>query len=147
MIMGKKETRAGIVGWSKTMIEKQRVPGSSPAWKRKEFFQPCCDPQLIFLIGNSWPGTRVTWMQLMGFRSLTTLWSLSLSLSLSVWSTHLPPVRRWICVLILEVGGVPADAKLGFQLSLTRTVKLLLLFFYKKETDKMARVLNNCPPT
>ena len=25
--------QAGIVGWSKTMIEKQRVPGSSPAWK------------------------------------------------------------------------------------------------------------------
>ena len=46
------------MGWSKTMIEKQRVPGSSPTWKRKEFFQPCCDPQLI---GNSWPGTRVTW--------------------------------------------------------------------------------------
>ena len=64
-------TQAGIVGCSKTMIEKQRVPGSSPAWKRKEFFQPCCDPQLI---GNSWPGTRVTWMQLMGFRSLTTWW-------------------------------------------------------------------------
>ena len=34
------------MGWSKTMIEKQRVPGSSPAWKRKDFFQPCCDPQL-----------------------------------------------------------------------------------------------------
>ena len=51
---------AGIVGWSKTMIEKQRVPGSSPAWKWKDFFQPCCDPQLI---GNSWPGTRKTWMQ------------------------------------------------------------------------------------
>ena len=49
-----------IGGWSKTMIEKQRVPGSSPAWKRKDFFQPCCDPQLI---RNSWPGTRETWMQ------------------------------------------------------------------------------------
>ena len=36
--------QAGVVGWSKTMIEKQRVPGSSPAWKRKVFFQPCCDP-------------------------------------------------------------------------------------------------------
>ena len=43
-----KGDEAGIVGWSKTMIEKQRVPGSSPAWKRKEFFQPCCDPQLIW---------------------------------------------------------------------------------------------------
>ena len=54
------ERQAGIVGWSKTMIEKQRVPGSSPPWKRKDFFQPFCDPQLI---GNSWPGTRKTWMQ------------------------------------------------------------------------------------
>ena len=71
MLKKKKEMQAGIVGWSKTMIEKQRVPGSSPAWKRKDFFQPCCDPQLV---GNSWPGTRETWMQLMGFRSLTTLW-------------------------------------------------------------------------
>ena len=61
--------KAGIVGWSKTKIEKQRVPGSSPPGKRKELFQPCCDPQLI---GNSWPGATVTWMQLMGFRSLTT---------------------------------------------------------------------------
>ena len=55
------------MGWSKSpMIEKQRVdlPGSSPAWKRNDVFQPCCDPQLI---GNSWPGTRDAWMQRMGF--------------------------------------------------------------------------------
>ena len=31
------DRQAGIVGWSNTMIEKQRVPGSSPAWKRKDF--------------------------------------------------------------------------------------------------------------
>ena len=76
------------------------VPGSSPSWKQKDFFQPCCDPQLI---GNSWPGTRETWMQWMGFRSLTTLWW--------VWSTHLPPLRSCICALIQEGGGVPADAE------------------------------------
>ena len=29
--------QASIVGWLKTMIEKQRVPGSSPAWKQKDF--------------------------------------------------------------------------------------------------------------
>ena len=27
----------GIEGWSKTMIGKQRVPGSSPVWKRNDF--------------------------------------------------------------------------------------------------------------
>ena len=53
--------QAGTVGWSKTMIEIREVPGSSPAWER--FFQPCCYPQST---GNLWPGTRGTWMQLMG---------------------------------------------------------------------------------
>ena len=38
--------QAGIVGWSKAAIEKQTAPGSSSAWKRKDFFQLCCDPQL-----------------------------------------------------------------------------------------------------
>ena len=49
------------MGWSKTMIEIREVPGSSPAWER--FFQPCCYPHST---GNLWPGTRGTWMQLMG---------------------------------------------------------------------------------
>ena len=59
--------QAGTVGWSKTMIEKRKVPGSSPAWKRKDFFQPCCDSQLI---GNSWPGMSNTWMWQMGLRPM-----------------------------------------------------------------------------
>ena len=49
--ISKERTQAGILGWSKTMIEKPRVPGSSPAWKRKEFFQPCCDPQFLGTCG------------------------------------------------------------------------------------------------
>ena len=61
----------GTVCWSKTMIEKRGVPGSSPAWKRKDFFQPCCDPQLI---GSSWPGISKTWMWQMGFRPLAYGW-------------------------------------------------------------------------
>ena len=53
--------QAGTLGRSKTRIERREVPGSSPAWER--FFQPCCYPQST---GNLWPGTRGTWMQLMG---------------------------------------------------------------------------------
>ena len=53
--------QAGTVGWSKTMIEIREVPGSSPAWER--FLQPCCYPQST---GNLWPGTRGTWVQLIG---------------------------------------------------------------------------------
>ena len=49
------------MGWSKTMTETREVPGSSFALER--FFQPCCYPQST---GNLWPGTRGTWMQLMG---------------------------------------------------------------------------------
>ena len=70
--------QAGTVGWSKTMIEIREVPGSSPAWER--FFQPCCYPQST---GNLWPGTRGTWMQLMG--------SLSALVPVVVRLIHSPP--------------------------------------------------------
>ena len=40
--------QAGIVGWSKIMIEKQRVPGSSPAWKQKDFFPAVLRPTVIW---------------------------------------------------------------------------------------------------
>ena len=90
-------TMAGTVGWSKVMVanQVQVLLGSG-----RNFSQPCWEPQLI---ENSWPGTRVKWMQFMGFRSLTTLWWVS--------STYLPPFRFCICALILDCGGVPTDAK------------------------------------
>ena len=71
---------AGTVGWSKTMIEIREVPGSSPAWER--FFQPCCYPRPQST-GNLWPGTRGTWMQLMG--------SFSALVPVVVRLTHPPP--------------------------------------------------------
>ena len=63
--------RARIVGWSKTMIEKQRVPGSSPAWKQKDFSSRAATHSLL--------GTRGLTRGKHGcsewdFRSLTTFW-------------------------------------------------------------------------
>ena len=45
--------QAGTVGWSKAMIEKNERYQVQVLLKRKDFFKPCCDTQLI---GNSWPG-------------------------------------------------------------------------------------------
>ena len=66
------------MGWSKTMIEIREVPCSSPALER--LFQPCCYPQST---GNLSPGTRGTWMQLMG--------SLSALVPVVVRIIHSPP--------------------------------------------------------
>ena len=54
------------------MIEKQRVPGSSPAWKRKDFFPAVLRPTVNWEL-VAWHEENMAASE-WDFRSLTTCW-------------------------------------------------------------------------
>ena len=93
--------QAGIAWWSMIMIEKQRVPGSSPAWKRKDYFPPVLRPTV------NWELVARHEENMDAVNGILGLWPLAGEL------IHSPPTALGAASApwSFKGGGVPMDAE------------------------------------